>query len=156
MAQQEANKRTESSRGFGTQSQGKKQVSVKTLGNVESLNVHHMLRRGLGHLKGGKHKSVKPGQRGKERGQGILSIPAVVRDGRRRPPLVWSTVASFGMMSASFAMARTQLRKWEIELSEQRVERLTYCFGRAGVQLTEQWMAQLQQGQLVVGDTLRG
>lgn len=157
VAQQEANKRTESSRGFGTQSQGKKQVSVQTIGNVElSLSIHYVLRRGLGTVRGRKQKPVKPGQRGKERGQGFYPFLRWLGMEEGVTPLVWSTVASFGMMSSSFAMARTQLQEWGIGLSEQRVERLTYCFGRAGVQLTEQWMAQLQQGQLAVGETLRG
>lgn len=156
VAQQEATKRTESSRGFGTQSQGKKQVNVKTLGNVElSLNIHYVLRRGLSNLRG-QHQPVKPGQRGKGQGQGFYPFLRWLGMEEGVTPMVWSTVASFGMMSASFAMARTQLHEWGIQLSEQRVERLTYCFGRAGVQLTEQWIAQLQQGQLAVGETLRG
>ncbi|NJR54802.1 MAG: hypothetical protein HC768_09540 [Acaryochloris sp. CRU_2_0] len=60
------------------------------------------------------------------------------------------------MMSSSFAVACKQLHEWGIGLSEQRIERLTYCFGRAGVALTEQWMSDLEQGHLAVGDTLRG
>jgi hypothetical protein len=157
LAQQEANQRTQSSRGFGSQSQGKKQVRVKTLGNVEvSVSVNYILSRRSDKAIGRKKKSTKPGQRGKESGQGFYPFLRWLGMEEGVTPLVWSTVASFGMMSSSFAVACTQLQDWGIKLSEQRIERLTYCFGKAGVELTEQWMAQLQQGQLPVGETLRG
>jgi hypothetical protein len=71
-------------------------------------------------------------------------------------PMVWCSVAAFGMLSTSFAVARCQLQEWGICLSEQRIERLTYCFGRVGVGLTEQWMNQLKQGELPVGQTFQG
>ena len=157
LAQQEANKRTQSSRGFGSQSQGKKQVRVKTLGNVEvSVNVGYILSRRSGKVTGRKKQSTKPGQRGKKSGQGFYPFLRWLGMEERVTPLVWSTVASFGMMSTSFAVAGKQLQDWGITLSEQRIERLTYCFGRAGITLTEQWMTQLQEGQLPVGETLRG
>jgi hypothetical protein len=157
LAQEEANKRTQSSRGFGSQSQGKKQVRVKTLGNVEvSVSVNYVLSRGSDKVTGRKKKSTKAGQRGKECGHGFYPFLRWLGMEEGVTPLVWSTVASFGMMSSSFAVACTQLQEWGIKLSEQRIERLTYCFGRAGVALTEQWIAQLQQGQLPVGETLRG
>jgi hypothetical protein len=157
LAQQEANKRTQASRGFGSQSQGKKHLRVKTLGNVEvSVRVDYVLRRVSGKGSGGKKKSIKPGQRGKESGQGFYPLLRWLGMEEGVTPMVWSTVASFGMMSSSFAVACRQLQEWGIKLSEQRIERLTYCFGRVGVQLTEQWMMQLQQGQLPVGETLRG
>jgi hypothetical protein len=157
LAQQEANQRSQSSRGFGSQRQGKKSLRVKTLGNVEvSMSVNYVLNRGQGKGSGGKKKSAKPGQRGKVRGQGFYPLLRWLGMEEGVTPLVWSTVASFGMMSSSFAMACGQLQEWGIQLSEQRIERLTYCFGRSGVALTEQWIAQLQQGQLPVGETLRG
>jgi hypothetical protein len=72
LAEQEANQRTESSRGFGSQSQGKKQVKIKTLGNVEvSLSVNYVLTRRSKKATGRKKKSVKPGKRGKAMGQGF-------------------------------------------------------------------------------------
>jgi hypothetical protein len=46
LAEQEANKQTQASRGFGSQSQGKKMVKLKTMGNVEViLNVNYVLTR---------------------------------------------------------------------------------------------------------------
>jgi hypothetical protein len=157
VAQQESQKRTEPFRGFGSQSQGKKQVRVTTLGNVEvSLSVNYVLSRRLGKVTGRKKKPVQPGQRGKERGQGFYPLLRWLGMEEGVTPMVWSTVASFGMMSSSFAVASKQVQEWGIALSQQRIERLTYCFGRAGVALTEQWMADLEKGQLVVGETLRG
>ena len=157
LAQQVAHQRTQPSRGFGSQNQGKKQVRVKTVGNVEvSVRVDYVLNRRLGKGRGRKKKSIKPGQRGKESGQGFYPFLRWLGMEEKVTPMVWSTVASLGMMSSSFAVAWQQLQDWGIQLSEQRIERLTYCFGRAGVALTEQWMTQLQQGQLPVGETLRG
>jgi hypothetical protein len=157
VAQQESHKRTEPDRGFGSQRQGKKQVRVKTLGNVQvSLRVDYVLKRRSLNIARGKKKPVKPGQRGKEQGQGFYPLLRWLGMEEGVSPMVWSSVASFGMMSSSFAVACKHLQEWGITLSEQRIERLTYCFGRAGVALTEQWMAQLEEGQLVPGETLRG
>jgi hypothetical protein len=157
LAEQEANKRTQESRGFGSQSQGEKQVKIKTLGNVEvSLSVNYVLTRRSKKVTGRKKKSVKPGQRGKATGQGFCPLLRWLGMEERVSPMVWSTVAMFGMMSSSFATACKQLQEWGISLSEQRIERLTYCFGKVGVDLTEQWMSQMEEGQLPAGETLRG
>jgi hypothetical protein len=157
LAEKEAKKRTQAGRGFGSQSQGKKRVKIKTLGNVEvSLNVNYVLNRRSGKATGRKKKSIKPGKRGKANGQGFFPLLRWLGMEERVSPMVWSTVALFGMMSSSFATACKNLQEWGIRLSEQRIERLTYCFGRAGVQLTEQWMTQMAEGNLPVGDTLRG
>jgi hypothetical protein len=156
-AEQEANKRTQESRGFGSQSQGKKQVKITTLGNVEViLSVNYVLTRHSNKATGRKKKSVKPGQRGKATGQGFCPLLRWLGMEQRVSPMVWSTVTMFGMMSSSFATACQQLQEWGISLSEQRIERLTYCFGRAGIELTERWMSQMEEGQLPVGETLRG
>ena len=61
-----------------------------------------------------------------------------------------------GMLSSSFAQATQQLREWLVVLSEKRVMRLTYRFGRIGIALTEEWMSQLHQCQLPTGETFRG
>jgi hypothetical protein len=145
LARQQANNRTQPSRGFGSQSQGKKSVRVETVGNVAvNVSVDYVLHRRSGKVTGRKKKSIKPGQRGKGCGQGFYPFLRWLGMEERVTPMVWSTVASFGMISSSFAVAWQQLQDWGIKLSEQRIERLTYCFGRAGVQLTEQWMTQLQ------------
>jgi hypothetical protein len=97
LAEQESNKRTESSRGFGSYSQGKKKVRVKTLGNVEmSLSIDYVLKRRSGNVAGGNKKSVKPGQRGKESGQGFYPFLRWLGMEEGVTPMVWTTVASFG------------------------------------------------------------
>ena len=50
-------------------------------------------------------------------------------------PLVWSTIAQYGILSASFAAARDILKAWGIAVSLKRLERLTYRFGHLGLQL---------------------
>jgi hypothetical protein len=158
LAEKEANQRTQESRDVGSQSQGKKLIKIKTVGNVEvSLSVNYILNRRTKKTKPGrKKKSVKPGQRGKATGQGYYPLLRWLGMEERVSPMVWSTVAMFGMMSSSFATACKHLQEWGISLSEQRIGRLTYCFGRAGVELTEQWMSQMEEGQLPAGETLRG
>jgi hypothetical protein len=74
----------------------------------------------------------------------------------RVSPLVWSTVAEYGTVSASFAVAQGLLQSWGIDLSARRVERLTYRFGEIGLALRTQQLAQLQAGILPVGDKLKG
>ena len=44
-------------------------------------------------------------------------------------PFVWSTIAEMGSTCSSFAVARSQLRQWGIQMSLRRIERLTYYFG---------------------------
>lgn len=72
LAQQQANQRTLSSRGFGSQSQGKKKVIVTTVGNVEvPLWIDYVLSRQPQKDSSKRKKQRKPGQRGKSKGQGF-------------------------------------------------------------------------------------
>lgn len=152
-----ANQRTRESWGFGSQCQGKRIVKVQTVGNVQvSLNVNYVLNRSRPQKSIKQQRSKKPKSRGKETGQGFYPFLRWLGMEEKVTPLVWSTVAFFGMMSTSFAMACNQLTEWGITLSEQRIERLTYSFGRAGIQLTEQWMEKMREGKLPVGETFRG
>lgn len=63
-------------------------------------------------------------------------------------PLVWSTLAQYGMLSASFAAARNTLQAWGINVSLKRIERLTYRFGHLGLFRRQQGVNQLRQGTL--------
>jgi hypothetical protein len=153
-AAQEASRRTETSRGLGSQSQGKRAVKVKMVGNVEvCLNVDYILSRKP--RQGGK-KARKKGGRGTSEGQGFHPFLRWLGMEEKVSPLVWSMAASFGMTSSSFAIASGQLEEWGVKLSEQRMQKLTYSFGKIGVELTEQWMEQMRAGQLPVGQTLAG
>ena len=156
-AQQEANRRTQPSRGFSSYSQGRRRVKVMTLGNVEvRLAPMYVLKREQRAEPDKRRKKRQKGQRGTSKGQGFYPLLRWLAMEEGVSPLVWSTVAAQGMLSASFAVARTNLSDWGIDLSEQRVQRLSYQFGAVAIQLSEQWIEQLQQGQLPVGETLRG
>ncbi len=64
----------------------------------------------------------------------------------RITPLVWSTLAQYGMLSASFAAARDTLKAWGVDVSLKRIERLTYRFGHLGLFRRQQGVNQLRQG----------
>ena len=69
-AQEEARKRTQSSRGFHSRSQGKQKLKVLTLGNVEVvLRVSYILSR-----PGKSNQRKKSRKRGKSRGQGFYPL----------------------------------------------------------------------------------
>ncbi|MDJ0708705.1 MAG: ISLre2 family transposase [Leptolyngbyaceae cyanobacterium MO_188.B28] len=153
-SQREAKKRTQSSRGFMAASQGKRRLTVLTVGNVSvELKVSYVLGRAPQKRRKGNRKA---GQRGASCGQGYYPFLRWLGMEEQVSPLVWSQVAAMGMLSGSFAQATEQLREWGVELSEKRVMRLTYSFGRIGIALTEEWMSQLHQGQLPTGETFRG
>jgi hypothetical protein len=154
---QAAQEQTQTWRGFGSQSQGKKRVNVTTVGNVSvSLKATYVLTRPPRPGKSSGKKARKRGQRGSSQGQGFYPVLRYLALEEGVTPQVWSMVALFGMMSTSFAVAHSQLLAWGISLSVQRIERLTYRFAQLGVGLTEDWMQQLQDGTLPVGETLRG
>ncbi len=52
-------------------------------------------------------------------------------------PLVWSTVTQYGSIAGSFEAACTILRGWGINISLKRIERLTYEFGKIGINLRQ-------------------
>jgi hypothetical protein len=69
-------------------------------------------------------------------------------------PLVWSTVAEYGTTSSSFAVARSQLRQWGIQMSLRRIERLTYHFGLLGISQRDLKIYQLERERLATGIVL--
>lgn len=74
----------------------------------------------------------------------------------RVTPLVWATIAEYGTVSASFAIAQRLLHHWGMTISERRVRRLTYRFGQIGLELRAQQLAQQQAGTLATTSTLTG
>ncbi len=69
--------------------------------------------------------------------------------------LVWSTVAEYGMVSASFAVARRLLKEWGIDISKRRVERLSYRFGEIALAHRQQQLDAMQNGTLPSQETLK-
>lgn len=71
-------------------------------------------------------------------------------------PLVWSTIAQYGAISGSFEAACTFLIAWGINVSLKRIERLTYKFGKIGINLRQSKILNLQLGNLPSGNFLKG
>jgi len=68
-------------------------------------------------------KSQSPKQGGKRRkikGQGFYPFLRWLSMDEHITPLVWSTLAQYGMLSASFAAARDTLQAWGISVSLKR------------------------------------
>jgi hypothetical protein len=69
-------------------------------------------------------------------------------------PLVWSTIAQYGAIASSFEAACTILISWYC-ISLKRIERLTYTFGKIGINLRESKLLKLEAGNLPLGETLK-
>ena len=61
-----------------------------------------------------------------------------------------------GAISSSFDAARQTLIDWGINISLKRIERLTYCFGKIGLSLRESKIFNLNIGNLITGNILKG
>ncbi|MFN6537554.1 MAG: ISLre2 family transposase [Nostoc sp. EkiNYC01] len=70
-------------------------------------------------------------------------------------PLVWSTIAKYGAIASSFEAAHTILGDWGINISLKRIERLTYKFGKIGIDLRQAKISQLQQENLPNSNTFK-
>lgn len=105
---------------------GKRRVQVLTLGNVVvPLWLPYVVERP-------KNPSKPVGKRRKPQGQGFFPFLRWLSMDNHITPLVWSTLAQYGTISASFAAARDTLQAWGVTVSIKRVERLTYRFGHLG------------------------
>jgi hypothetical protein len=71
-------------------------------------------------------------------------------------PLVWSTVAQYGAIASSFEAAHTILIGWGINISLKRIERLTYSFGKIGINLRQSKILNRELGNLPNGNVLKG
>ncbi len=70
-------------------------------------------------------------------------------------PLVWSTIAQYGAIASSFEAAYTILIGWGINISLKRIERLTYQFGKIGINLRQSKILNRQLGNLPEGNVLK-
>ena len=142
-----SNDKTQGLRSPESQSKGRRRITITTVGNVSvPLNLPYVVR-----------ESPK-GFAGKRSGEWITGgyYPFLEWLGlsERVSPLVWNTVAEYGMVSASFASAQRLLQSWGIHLSARRVKRLTYRFGQIGLSQRSVKLEQLAQGRLKAGHTL--
>jgi hypothetical protein len=70
-------------------------------------------------------------------------------------PEVLSTIARYGAIAGSFEAARTTLIDWGIDISLKRIERLTYYFGKIGINLRESKLTSLELGSLPIRNILK-
>jgi len=126
-----------------TTGHGKRRVQVPTLGNVVMfLWLPYVVERPLS------PNRRKLGKRKKPEGQGFYPFLRWLGMDDHITPLVWSTLAQYGMLAASFAAARDTLEAWGVTMSLKRIERLTYRFGHLGLFKRQQAVNQLRQGNL--------
>ena len=70
-------------------------------------------------------------------------------------PGVLSTIARYGAIAGSFEAARTTLIDWGINISLKRIERLTYYFGKIGINLRESKIKSLELDSLPMSNILK-
>lgn len=70
-------------------------------------------------------------------------------------PNVLSTIAKYGAIAGSFEAARTTLIDWGINISLKRIERLTYYFGKIGINLRQSKITSLANGNLPTTSILK-
>lgn len=70
-------------------------------------------------------------------------------------PHVWATVTKYGAIAGSFEAARTILIDWGINISLKRIERITYHFGKIGINLRQSKLSSLEIGSLPTGNVLK-
>lgn len=69
-------------------------------------------------------------------------------------PAVWATITKYGAIAGSFEAARTILIDWGINISLKRIERITYYFGKIGLNLRQSKLSSLKIGSLPTGNVL--
>ncbi|HEY9783266.1 MAG TPA: ISLre2 family transposase [Leptolyngbyaceae cyanobacterium] len=129
---------------------GSRRVQVLTLGNVVvPLWLPYVVERRQS------QSSSSAGKRRKVKGQGFYPFLRWLSMDDHLTPLVWSTLAQYGMLTASFAAARDSLQAWGITMSLKRIQRLTYRFGQVGLFRRQQGVNQLRQGSLPTTSVLK-
>ncbi len=69
-------------------------------------------------------------------------------------PHIWATITKYGAIAGSFEAARTILTDWGVKISLKRIERLTYYFGKIGINLRQYKLSNLEIGSLATGNVL--
>ena len=139
--------KTQGIRSPKSQSKGRRQITITTLGNVSvPLSLSYVVR--------GTDKGIAGYRSHAWISGGFYPFLEWLGMSERVSPLVWSTIAEYGMVSVSFASAQQLLQTWGIRLSSRRVKRLTYRFGEIGIGLRSAAIAQLSSGTLTAGEAL--
>lgn len=144
-----AAQRTMGQRGSHSKGHGLRSINILTVGNVSvPLEITYVIDTSGRTVTGKRSKAQLTG--------GFYPFLSWLGMTERMSPLVWSTVAEYGMVSASFAVAQKMLQAWGINLSPRRVERLTYCFGEQGLALRAKGLAQVEAGNVPKGNRMKG
>lgn len=139
--------KTQGIRSPKSQSKGRRQITITTLGNVSvPLSLSYVVR--------GTDKGIAGHRSHAWISGGFYPFLEWLGMSERVSPLVWSTIAEYGMVSVSFASAQQLLQTWGIRLSSRRVKRLTYRFGEIGIGLRSAAIAQLSSRTLTAGEAL--
>lgn len=148
--QQEAKERTFHLRQSGSQGHGKRTIKILTIGMVEvPLRIQYVVKR----LSSEKRQI---GQRGKSEGQGFYPLLKWLGIEEQVTPLLWDITAHQSILNTSFEVAQRTLRLMGVHLSTKRVKRLTYCFGKMGLNIRQTYLDQLARGDLSEGQVLTG
>ncbi|MBH8551225.1 ISLre2 family transposase [Nostocaceae cyanobacterium CENA357] len=145
---------TQGWRSPNTQKHGYKKRQIVTIGNVEvTLNLPYVLEQNPT-SKTFDNSALKE-QKIKTSNQGFCPFLKWLGMSESITPLVWSTIAKYGAISGSFEAARTTLIDWGINISLKRIERLTYYFGKIGIDLRKNKLNDLESGTLSNLNTLK-
>jgi hypothetical protein len=128
-----------------TQKHGCKKRQILTVGNIEvSLKLPYVVERRTQSKKNQKslHEGFCPFLRYLGMSEGLT-------------PGVLSTIARYGAIAGSFEAARTTLIDWGINISLKRIERLTYYFGKIGINLRESKIESLELDSLPMSNILK-
>jgi len=128
-----------------TQKHGCKKRQILTVGNIEvSLKLPYVVERRTQSKKNQKslHEGFCPFLRYLGMSEGLT-------------PGVLSTIARYGAIAGSFEAARTTLIDWGINISLKRIERLTYYFGKIGINLRESKIKSLELDSLPMSNILK-
>jgi hypothetical protein len=70
-------------------------------------------------------------------------------------PHVWATITKYGAIAGSFEASRTILTDWGINISLKPIERITYYFGKIGINLRQSKLSSLALGSLPINNLLK-
>ncbi|MDP5338514.1 MAG: ISLre2 family transposase [Nodularia sp. (in: cyanobacteria)] len=128
-----------------TQKHGCKKRQILTIGNVEvSLKLPYVVER-----------QTQPKENRKILHEGFCPFLRYLGMSEGLTPGVFSNIAQYGAIAGSFEAARTTLIDWGINISLKRIERLTYYFGKIGINLRQSKMNSLEVGNLPTTNILK-
>ena len=128
-----------------TQKHGYQKRQILTVGNVEvTLKLPYVVER-----------QKQPNKNKQSLNEGFCPFLRWLGMSEGLTPSVLSTIAKYGAIAGSFEAAHKTLIDWGINISLKRIERLTYYFGKIGINLRESKLSSLELGSLPTGSILK-